>query len=169
MYEIRSLREGDIQDFIHCNLLVWKSLKRILPSELIEDEINKLKNANRKVNIKNPIEDPKRINLIAIENESIVGFVFGRIVRNSLSWLRFLGVHPEHRRRGIGKSLVDRYIVQSKVRGAKKISLYAPTILKNASKLYENLGFRSEGLRERHIYGIDLMVYSKNIVTTNNI
>jgi ribosomal protein S18 acetylase RimI-like enzyme len=161
MYEIRSLREEDIQDFIQCKILVWNSLRGLLPAEMVEDEINKLENPEKRVEIRDCIEDPDRIILVAYEDVSIVGFASGRLVRKSLSWLIFLGVHPGRRRRGIGMSLVQKYMYESKVRGAEKISLYTPTVLKPASKLYENLGFIYEGVRERHVYGVNLLVYSR--------
>ena len=48
------LEKGDIQDFIQCNLLVWRGHRGILPAELIEDEINRSKTPIEKLTSKIP-------------------------------------------------------------------------------------------------------------------
>ena len=82
-----------------------------------------------------------------------------RLVNVSLT---FLGVSPKYRRKGIGQSLVTRFIQESKRKNSQKISLDTSPNLTPAIKLYEKMGFISEGMI-KNPYGLDLIVYGKPI------
>jgi len=53
-----------------------------------------------------------------------------------------LAVHPEHRRRGVARSLLLEGVQSARARGARRISLEVRADNAPARKLYEELGFR---------------------------
>ena len=66
-----------------------------------------------------------------------------------------------HRRKGIARGLLERFIEESKSRGAAKVTLDTSPTLRPAVKLYAEMGFVPEGFLSRHRLGVDLIVYSK--------
>jgi ribosomal protein S18 acetylase RimI-like enzyme len=61
-----------------------------------------------------------------------------------------LMVDPEHRRRGIGRALLERTVEWARGTGVTKLELHVFPYNEAAIRLYESFGFRREGLRERH-------------------
>ncbi len=50
---------------------------------------------------------PETIRLVAEQQEALVGFVIGdRRRHKDMGWIASIGVHPEYRRRGIGRRLL---------------------------------------------------------------
>lgn len=155
---IRKATARDIQGLLVCQASVWESLRGVLPTPWIEDEIERCHQPDVKDILRKIITDQTRITLVAEENNAIVGFALGRTDKGGLSWLSFMGVSPTHRRQGIGRKLVQAYLTESKIKGAQKVSLNTAPELKTAVKLYVDMGFVPEGLMKRHRYGVDLIV-----------
>ena len=161
MTSIRKATLRDIQGLLDCQASVWESLRDVLPTPWIEDEIERSHHPDVKDILRKIITDPTRITLVAEENNAIVGFAFGRTDKGGLSWLSFMGISPTHRRQGIGHKLVQNYLTESKIKGAQKVSLNTAPELKPAVKLYVDMGFIFEGLMKRHRYGVDLIIFSR--------
>jgi len=75
--------------------------------------------------------------------------------------LRFMGVKKEHRLKGVGTSLLHRFVKGAKKRKAHKVSLRTSPNLLLAVKLYIKNGFIPEGFLRKHIRGLDVIVYSR--------
>ncbi|MDH5361971.1 MAG: GNAT family N-acetyltransferase [Aigarchaeota archaeon] len=161
MANVRIATVEDIRGLMDCHTLVWQSLGEVLPADWIQEEIDLVHRTEAEEMLRRVIEDPERITLVAVEEGKIVGFAMGRSDKSSLSWLSFMGVSSSHRRRGIGRGLVQKYVEESRLRGARKVSLNTAPELEPAVKLYVDMGFIPEGLLRRHRYGMDLIVYSK--------
>lgn len=161
MVNVRTATVEHIRGLIDCHTLVWQSLGEVLPAPWVQEEIDRLHRKDVQNMLRRVIEDPERITLVAEEEDKIVGFAMGRSDKSRLSWLSFMGVSPSHRRRGIGRELVQKYVEESRLRGARKISLNTAPELEPAVKLYVDTGFIPEGLLRRHRYGMDLIVFSK--------
>ena len=73
----------------------------------------------------------------------------------------FLGVKKEYRGKGVGESLLNRFIEEAKKRKAHKIWLFTSPNLLPAIRLYIKKGFVPEGFLRRHNHGLDLIIYSK--------
>ena len=158
---IRRAKVDDIQGLLDCFERVWESLRNVLPTPWVENEIESVHQPDAEDRLQKVITNPTRITLVAEEDGAIVGFALGRTDKSGLSWLSFMGVRPAHRRRGIGRGLVQRYLEESRLKGANKVSLNTAPELKPAVKFYVDLGFAPEGLMRRHRYGVDLIIYSK--------
>jgi ribosomal protein S18 acetylase RimI-like enzyme len=161
MTSIRMAKVEDIQGMLDCMSRVWESLRDVLPTDWVEDEIENTRQPDAEDRLQKVITDPNRITLVAEGDGEIAGFALGRTDKSGLSWLSFMGVSLTCRRRGIGRGLVQRYIEESRMRDANKVSLNTAPELKPAVKLYADMGFLPEGLMRRHRYGVDLIVYSR--------
>lgn len=60
-----------------------------------------------------------------------------------------MGVHPEHRGRGLGKRLASEAIRRAWEKGLEKVELDVYASNAKARALYERLGFVIEGVRRR--------------------
>jgi len=74
--------------------------------------------------------------LIALDGGRIVGYAFVQI--NPHTHIRSLAVHPDHRRRGFGKALMQAVIEN----GEQEVDLLVDEGNTPATQLYERLGFR---------------------------
>ena len=61
-----------------------------------------------------------------------------------------LMVDAEHRRRGIGRALLDAAVDWARQEGVRKLELHVFPHNEPAIALYESFGFRREGLRREH-------------------
>ncbi len=76
--------------------------------------------------------------------------------------LRMLGVHPEHRRRGIGRLLVGACIAQARARGKRRLTLDTTAGMVTARALYEEMGFSCRGSSDR-VPGLTMLMYERDI------
>jgi len=104
----------------------------------------------------NYFADPQRLssdrerNFVGICDDSIVGvvgFCFDKYCSPDILWLNWFYVHPNYRRRGIGRDLLKYVLDEARSLGVRKMYLdtssdisYAPAVA-----LYERFGFREEG------------------------
>jgi ribosomal protein S18 acetylase RimI-like enzyme len=59
-------------------------------------------------------------------------------------------VAHEHRRRGIGRTLLEQAVEWARANGIEKLELHVFPHNEPAIKLYEQFGFEHEGLRRGH-------------------
>ena len=88
----------------------------------------------------------KRVSKI---NGIVVGYIIAWKVYDEVHILN-LAVHPEHRRKGIGRGLLSDCLRYFSNRGIKSAILEVRVRNINAIKLYETAGFRSIGLRRKY-------------------
>lgn len=158
---IRLIKKDGVQDFIGCYLEIWRSLKGVLPDGYVDDQIKRASSREFHEKIIE-VGDPVNLFMVASEQAETVGLVWGNLREDGSTWLTFLGVKPAHRRRGVGRSLLSRFIDESRSRGSGKVSLDTDPRLAPAVRLYESMGFVVEGYTENK-YGLQLVVYSLDI------
>jgi len=86
------------------------------------------------------------MSFVAREDGQIVGFVFAQMVPHmsnipKLGWIESIGVHPSHRRKGIGYQLLRKVCQESKKKGAMAVQ---SAIMPENSKsllLHKKMGF----------------------------
>lgn len=81
----------------------------------------------------------------------------GRLVGYAVLWfaadegeLGDLAVHPEARRRGVGREIVRACLEEARRRGARSLFLEVRSSNLAARGLYEGMGFRTVGLRKAY-------------------
>lgn len=77
------------------------------------------------------------------ENGQIMGFAvfYCNDDKDKNAYLSLIAVSPKYRNRGVGKSLIDEVVEQSKVAGMKRLALEVRKSNRVAIKFYEKLGF----------------------------
>lgn len=91
--------------------------------------------------------------LVATEDDRIVGRLsLARDPHPASAHVADLGmmVAASHRRRGIGRALLDAAVRWARVAGVSKLELHVFPWNEPAIRLYEDFGFEREGLRRRH-------------------
>ncbi len=158
--DVRDARDDDIPGFVECYSRIWESLRGILPDTFVEEATEDVGQKTFSDRIRAAIADPVRIMLVAEEGGEIIGLTQGRTNKGGYSWLGFMGVSPNCRRRGVARGLLHEFIRQSRESGCTKVSLDTAPCLKPAIKLYTDMGFIPEGYLRNHMHGLDLIFYS---------
>jgi ribosomal-protein-alanine acetyltransferase len=79
----------------------------------------------------------------------VVGYLFGRVAADEAEVLN-LAVHPEHRRRGVARTLLDRAMSAFREAGAKTVYLEVRETNHVAQEFYRSYGFQAVGKRPRY-------------------
>lgn len=93
--------------------------------------------------------NPNAIYLVALVNDTIVGYA-GMWKILDEGHITNVAVHPDYRRNGLGKRLIQGLILKSKILGLKALTLEVRRSNEPAISLYEGFGFRVEGLRKKY-------------------
>jgi ribosomal-protein-alanine N-acetyltransferase len=89
---------------------------------------------------------PTSICLGAFEGSDLVGYIINS--RYVDAWhVMNVAVHPEHQRRGVAKSLLERLFAVTRDDERRGYTLEVRVSNEGAIKLYEQLGFSSRGVR----------------------
>lgn len=75
---------------------------------------------------------------------------------NRTAWVWNIFVDRDYRRRGVGRSLMERAIAWAKERGYRALCLETQTNNINACRFYQHLGFRLTGIREDFYTNADM-------------
>ncbi len=94
----------------------------------------------------NILKTNRRYLLFAIDNESIVGYLIGSILKanyqHKRAYIDDLYIKKEYRRRGYAQKLMNRFIELMKNKGITKVQLGVRINNKPAISLYKKLGFK---------------------------
>lgn len=97
--------------------------------------------------------------LLYVENESIIGFTIFDII-GMTSYLRYWFVHPEHRNKSIGSTLLRKFFHEG--RKTKRQLFWVIEDNVNAIVRYEHYGFVKETLRDYVFINIDKKYENKS-------
>lgn len=81
--------------------------------------------------------------LVAEDDGAIVGFLFGFTIGHAptTGYIHMVGIHPEHRRAGIGKILYAEFTARCLERGASRLKTIAVSGDESAIAFHRALGF----------------------------
>ena len=88
-------------------------------------------------------EVPPELFLLAIIEDQIVGLAMAGC-EGQQGWVHYLGVDPDHRRRGIGSSLMKRIEARLIGRGCREIHFQIWASKNEVQAFYETLGYFAE-------------------------
>ena len=162
MVKVKHASIDDVGRLLNCLLVVWESLRGMLPNSHVDHEVENLKRPQVVERMRNSIQSPQGINLLAEEDAgSVIGVAMGNFVEDGIARLGFLGVIPTYRRKGIGSSLLRRFQEEAEKKGAHKVFLFTAPSLQPAIRLYLKEGFVPEGFLRNHYHHQDFIIYSK--------
>ncbi len=99
--------------------------------------------------LKQEIDRPLSLWLVAVEDGEVVGYIGSQIVPDEADMMN-VAVSCAHRRRGIGRELVCRLISGLQAQGVRCLSLEVRVSNAPACALYEKLGFEIVGRRPNY-------------------
>ncbi len=80
------------------------------------------------------------------------------------AYIRLVGVHPQHRGKGIAKTLTQKCIDHARATGEKTIALHTSEMMDAARHIYEGFGFKA--LREiDNPFGVIYWLYTMELTT----
>ena len=85
--------------------------------------------------------------ILAQVNDKIVGYVLFWLLPDAVD-IHNIAVHTEFRRKRIGQSLLQQVLEQARNRDSSRVTLEVRVSNIAAQKLYESVGFVSQGLRK---------------------
>ena len=95
------------------------------------------------------LEDPRRLCLAVADGDQLLGLACGWLVVDELQ-ITVVAVDPEHRRRGLGRTLLDALLQRSRAAGACQATLEVASDNTAALGLYSDQGFQIAGCRSRY-------------------
>ena len=87
--------------------------------------------------------------LVALDGDVVAGYVGSQSVLGETDMMN-VAVHPDYRRRGIGRQLIGALILELKNRGNRSLMLEVRASNEPAKALYAELGFEQIGVRPRY-------------------
>mgnify|MGYP001491895254 CR=1 FL=1 len=112
---------------------------------------------------KNELEKDSVTAIGIYQNHSILGVcVFHKIYDEAE--IRYLSVHPSHKRRGLGKKLINTFLRDCKNNNIKRIFLEVSLKNKQALRFYDYFGFETISIRKKYFKdGSDALLKEKNV------
>lgn len=80
--------------------------------------------------------------LLAEDEGQMAGIACMKKIRDDIGEIKRMYVHPQFRRRGIGRALVEHLIQDARAIGYRRLWLDSPRSWKPSHALYHSLGFR---------------------------
>ena len=99
--------------------------------------------------IRSELTNPLSVWVVALENDVVVGYVGSQTVLAETDMMN-LAVHPDFRRTGIGRRLVEELVLRIKQQGSHVLMLEVRASNKAAIRLYDNMGFLQVGRRPNY-------------------
>lgn len=85
--------------------------------------------------------------LLAVADGKTVGYVIYWRLPGETD-IHNLAVHPDHRRQGVGRALLQAVVEETRREGLRRITLEVRKSNEAAQRLYQSLGFVSQGVRK---------------------
>lgn len=78
------------------------------------------------------------------ENNNVIAFIIGFVsqVNPNQAYVHFMGIHPEYRKKGLGKQLYLMFFDAVKRRGCDSVSLITSPVNKNSIAFHRYIGFQ---------------------------
>lgn len=103
--------------------------------------------------------------LIAEDDGEVVGFLLGFVTPQSppVAYVHLVGIHPDARRRGVGKELYEHFIERAKRAGAERIKAITTVGNDGSIRFHEALGFTLEEQPDYAGPGRSRVVFTKDL------
>lgn len=148
------MRASDRRGKMGKELVRGKMIKIVLMSETHIPEIAELETMCfadpwSHNSIASELTNPLSLWLIAMEEERVVGYIGSQTVMGETDMMN-VAVHPEYRRNGIARALIEALVLALKQRGSCSLTLEVRSSNIAAIALYESIGFTEAGRRRNY-------------------
>ncbi|MCS6899041.1 MAG: GNAT family N-acetyltransferase [Myxococcales bacterium] len=99
------------------------------------------------------------------EEEKLIGFLLGFISPQSppVGYVHLVGVHPDHRRRGIGRFLYSGFEAECRVRGCKAAKAITTLGNEGSLRFHRAIGWDAHEVADYAGPGMPRIVFSKEL------
>ena len=150
---------GDVDQLHRCLMLVLDSID---PNSVAPELVREGKVGYSLELLRKRAFGKSSFALGAFESRRLVAFLWGWSGREGVFMVDWMGVLPEHRRRGVGRALLARLEAYAKAQsGIYKITLFATASNLDTQKVYVSHGYRLEGVHPNHFFGYDFVSFGK--------
>ena len=103
--------------------------------------------------------------LVAERDGEMAGFLLGFVAPTepARGYIHLVGIHPDHRRRGVGQQLYEHFGQRCKEQGAEELKAISPVGDEGAVKFHVALGFSEEKVTDYAGPGRARMVYLRKL------
>lgn len=95
------------------------------------------------------LNNPLSLWLVATDADTVAGYIGSQSVMGEADMMN-VAVHPDYRRKGIGKQLVEALVASLKDNGVYSLTLEVRASNEPAIRLYDQLGFTQVGRRPNY-------------------
>lgn len=95
------------------------------------------------------LSNPLSLWLVAVQNETVIGYIGSQTVMGETDMMN-VAVHPDYRRQGIAKALINELVHFLKARESHSLTLEVRASNTPAIALYESLAFCEAGRRRNY-------------------
>jgi GNAT superfamily N-acetyltransferase len=101
--------------------------------------------------------------LVAEQDGQVIGFLLGVLVPGpaATGFIHLVGIHPDHRRRGVGKALYEQFTKRCRAAGMKRIKSTSVVGHEGSLRFHEAMGFVSEEVSDYAGPGRSRLVFTK--------
>lgn len=124
----RTARPSDLEEIDEVERLCFPGVHAFSPEELFY-----------------PLLSGKGLILVAESGGKVIGFISLILPTEDRGNIATIDIHPEHRRQGIGKSLLEKAENSARAQGIKRLSLEVRTSNREAISFYESSGYEKMG------------------------
>jgi len=103
--------------------------------------------------------------LVAELDGQVIGFLLGVMVPtpSASGYVHLVGIHPDHRRRGVGKRLYGQFTERCRAAGMKRIKSLAAAGHEGPVRFHESMGFESTEVPDYAGPGRSRVVFVKEL------
>ena len=104
--------------------------------------------------------------LIAEADGEVVGFLLGFVAPTHppTAYVHLVGIHPDHRRRGVGKDLYETFNERARAAGAVRLKAITNVGNDGSIRFHEALGFAVEEREDYAGRGRSRVVFTKDLL-----
>jgi L-amino acid N-acyltransferase YncA len=103
--------------------------------------------------------------LVAEQDGQVIGFLLGVMLPapSATGYVHLVGIHPDHRRRGVGKRLYEQFTEQCRAAGMKRIKALASAGHEGPLRFHQSMGFESKEVGDYAGPGRSRLVFIKEL------
>ncbi|MEZ4288888.1 MAG: GNAT family N-acetyltransferase [Polyangiales bacterium] len=104
--------------------------------------------------------------LVAVSDDNLVGFLIGLVAHRSnapYGYIHLVGIHPDHRRRGVGRDLYVQFFEHCKNLGVARVKAIAAKGHEGPMHFHRSLGFSVDEIADYAGPGRERVVFVKDL------
>ena len=157
-YEIKKLEKHEVEEAVE----LFNAIIDEIHSDSTDIERSHYKKSYSVKDVTERLLEKDSIYLVGKLREEVVGFVFAW-VSEGIGNIRWMGIHPKHRRKGHARKLTDETIKQFIKKSCHEARLFAYPKGRRALKLFRRFGFEEKSFIDKEFFGVGIILMEKKL------